>query len=407
MKNSDITFIQGGITAVPGITAAGIFCGIKKKEARDLALVRSVPPAVAAGVFTTNVVVSPSVTLCREHLERSDKTEAILVNSGNANACTGEKGLSDAREITRLAAGSLGSSPESILIASTGVIGVPLPMDAIRKGIPVLVKSLSPTGGGEAAQAIMTTDLVSKECAVAYEWKGRKITIGGMTKGSGMIHPNMATMLAFIATDLSIAKNILGKVLKEAVDLSFNRITVDGETSTNDTVLCLANGAAKNLEITGEGEDLDAFRKALTAVCLELAASIVRDGEGATKFIEMEVVGAETDAGAEAIARRVANSLLVKTAFFGRDPNWGRILAAAGAAGVSFDPSECDLFFGDVAVMREGSPVGGVDASRLKDIMAQKEIKVRLKVGNGSGRAMVYTTDLSYDYVKINAEYTS
>jgi glutamate N-acetyltransferase/amino-acid N-acetyltransferase len=403
----EINPINGGITAVKGITAAGISCGIKKTGKKDLALVRSNPPAVAAGIFTTNMVVSPSVSLCKENLIKSEKTQAIIVNSGNANACTGGQGFKNAVEITGLVAQNLGVPSESILIASTGVIGVPLPMECFRKTISGLVEKLSQQGGNDAAQAIMTTDLVSKECAVEYEFGGRKITVGGMAKGSGMIQPNMATMLAFIATDILIEKKILQKVLKEAVDVSFNRITVDGETSTNDTVLCLANGLAGNDTVIGEGEGLNAFRKALEVVCLDLAKAIVRDGEGATKFIEICVTGTKTDSEAERIARRVANSMLVKTAFFGCDPNWGRILSAAGIAGVEFDPAESELFFEDVKIMEKGRPVADADKAVLKKVMERKEIRVLLRVGKGEGSASVFTTDLSYDYVKINAEYTS
>ncbi|MBI5184355.1 MAG: bifunctional glutamate N-acetyltransferase/amino-acid acetyltransferase ArgJ [Nitrospinae bacterium] len=399
--------IKGGITAVKGITAAGISCGIKKTGKKDLALVRSNPPAVAAGVFTTNIVVASSVRVCRENLSRSEKAQAIIANSGNANACTGEQGLENTVEIIRLAAASLGVPPESVLIASTGIIGVQLPMECFRKGIPDLAGRLHEEGGSEAAQAVMTTDLVPKECAVEYEFRGKKITVGGMAKGSGMIQPDMATMLAFIASDISIEKKLLQKVLKEAVDVSFNRITVDGETSTNDMVVCLANGLAGNSEIREEGEELDAFRWALETVCLDLAKAIVRDGEGATKFIEIRVTGTGTDSEAERIARRIANSMLVKTAFFGKDPNWGRILAAAGTAGVAFDPDGSELFFEDVKIMEKGCPSADVDKASLKKIMEQKEINVLLRVGRGEGTASIFTTDLSHGYVRINAEYTT
>ncbi len=399
--------ISGGITSVPGITASGISCGIKKEGKKDLALIYSNPPAVAAGVFTTNIVVSPSVTVCRENMKKTEVTRAIVVNSGNANACTGAKGYKNAREITRLVAESSEISPESVLMASTGVIGVPLPMEPIENGLETLVKGLSDMGGCDAAEAIMTTDLVPKEYAVEYEYGGKKITVGGMAKGSGMIQPNMATMLAFIASDISISKEILQKVLREVTDLTFNRITVDGETSTNDTLLCIANGSVGNIKINTEGEELSAFKEALTQVCLNLAQAVVRDGEGATKFIEICVSGMETDVEAEQIARNIANSLLAKTAFFGEDPNWGRILSAAGSSGVTFDPKTAELHFGNVLVMKNGGSVEGVDQAALKEVMKKKDIRVLLNIGQGNGNASLFTTDLSYDYVKINGEYTT
>ncbi len=404
---NNILIIKGGITAAKGITASGIPCGIKKDGLKDLALIRPNPPALAAGVFTTNLVVSPAVTVCEENLKNSEMIHAVIVNSGNANACTGKAGYENALKMTRLTAQELNVSAESILTASTGVIGVPLPMEPIKNGMAVLIQNLSRNGGKDAAEAIMTTDLLSKEYAVEYEHEGKKITVGGMAKGSGMIQPNMATMLAFIATDVSIKKKALQAVLSEIAGTTFNRITVDGETSTNDTVLCLANGLAGNKEIPGEGRGLDSFKNALKTVCLELAKAIVRDGEGATKFLEISVVGTETDAEAEKMARKIANSLLVKTAFFGKDPNWGRILSAAGNSGVRFDPLKADLCFGELTVMKEGSPVDKVDMDSLKKVMDQKEIGVSLKVGNGDGKASVFTTDLSYEYVKINSEYTS
>jgi len=402
-----LSFIKGGITAAPGIFASGISCGIKDRGLKDLALVQSVPPATAAGVFTSNLVASPSVLVCKENLSQSSRARAIIINSGNANAGTGEKGRKDATEVTRLLGLELGLPPESVLLASTGVIGVLLPMDRIKAGLSGLVKKLSSDGGRDAAEAIMTTDTKPKEFAVEYEHGGHKITVGGMAKGSGMIQPDMATMLAFLSTDIRITKPLLQRVLRKSVDATFNRITVDGETSTNDTALCLANGLAGNQEITEEGEALTAFRQALETVCLELAKAIVRDGEGATKFIEMTVAGAETDAGAYRIAKKIANSLLVKTAFFGQDPNWGRIISAAGSAGVPFAPTESELSLGGVRVMAGASPVPGYNRELLKEIMGGREIACLLKVGQGPGRATVFTTDLSYGYVKINAEYTS
>lgn len=404
---SAIKTFNGGITAVQGVTASGIPCGIKKDGKKDLALLRFDPPSVAAGVYTSNRVVSPSVLVCKENASTGKKINAVIVNSGNANACTGENGYKNAKEITRLLSNNLGNlDPESILIASTGVIGVPLPMEKIREGIPILAEKLSPEGGKDASEAILTTDLVTKEYALNYECKGTRITMGGMAKGSGMINPDMATMLAFLTTDVSIHPKTLQKTLEEVAHETFNRITVDGETSTNDTVLCLANGLAGNAEIREEGEELTAFKKALRVICLELAKKIVKDGEGATKFIEINVTGAQSEKDAARVAGKVANSLLVKTAFFGKDPNWGRILSAAGSSGAQLDPLESELAFEDITVMKGGMPVE-TDLSILKKVMDRKEIRVFLKIGKGEGGAVIYTTDLSYDYVKINSEYTS
>jgi glutamate N-acetyltransferase/amino-acid N-acetyltransferase len=330
----------------------------------------------------------------------------VVAHAGNANACTGEQGLINAREMQRLTAVSLHCSPDQILVLSTGVIGVQLPMEKIEAGIVGAVERMGAGGqasGGEgAARAIMTTDTTPKHVAVQAALPGGTVTVGGMAKGSGMIHPNMATMLAVMTTDAAVAADVLAGVLKTAVNHSFNRITVDGDTSTNDTVILLANGASG---VVGDAAGLEAFQGAVTAVCTELAKMIVRDGEGASKFVEIRVTGTATTAEAHQIANTIATSPLVKTAFAGGDPNWGRILAAAGRAGVTFDQYACALWIGDgLQLLRHGTPTDFSEAAATA-VFAQPEIKLHLAVGNGTGEATVWTCDLTHDYVTINADY--
>jgi glutamate N-acetyltransferase/amino-acid N-acetyltransferase len=397
--------IKGGITAVKGIAASGIHCGIKKSKA-DLALIVSENPAAAAGVFTTNKVKAAPVLVSMEHVMQ-EKTKAIIANSGSANACTGEAGLKDAKEMVRLVAKELKTSPKSILIASTGAIGKPLPMEKIKKGIPVLVKELDQDGGKRAAEAIMTTDTFSKETAVEYVDSGKAIRIGGMVKGAGMICPHMATMLSFIASDVVITKELLQKALKKSADRSFNMITIDGDQSTNDTVICLANGMAGNRMIDKPGKGLQLFQEALDLVAKNLAKMIVQDGEGATRFLEIKVKNAKSFQDAKKVAFSIANSNLVKTAFFGEEFNWGRIIAAAGSSGVDLDFSSMSLFFGDIQVIKKGKILYLSENPDIQKVLKAKGIKIILDIGRGKKEAVVWTTDLSYEYVRINAEYIS
>jgi glutamate N-acetyltransferase/amino-acid N-acetyltransferase len=404
MKRGVFRKVTGGITAPRGFLAAGIHAGIKKPPVRDLALVVSVQDGPVAGVFTNNRVAAAPVLLDRLHLKRGIG-RAIIVNSGNANACTGAPGLSDAEAMARLVAGRLGIDPRTVFVGSTGVIGRSLPMARIRQGIPRLTQQLRREGGRNAARAILTTDLKTKEVAVKAHIAGRTVTVGGMAKGSGMIHPDMATMLAFLTTDAAIEQPTLQRALVSAVSQSFNCISVDGDTSTNDTVLCLANGLAGNPLLRKGSEAFAVFQQMLDAACLSLALQVCRDGEGATKLVRIRVMGARRETEAKQVARTVATSCLVKTALFGEDANWGRIMAAVGRAGVPIDQRRITLSFGDVPIAIEGGTLGRVAEQRIARIARRKEFTIEIDLGQGSAMAQVWTTDLSYDYVKINASY--
>ena len=358
-------------------------------------------------MFTKNAVVSPTVTWCRKVLKSSKTFRAVLVNSGNANACTGPRGMEDCRETAVRLAKKLSISSKEILIASTGVIGVPLPSGKILKAIPALAEKLSASGWGRSAEAILTTDLVAKSASLSYKTGKQKITIGGIAKGSGMIHPNMATMLAFIATDAVIDKKTLHRALVEASEKTFNRITVDGETSTNDMVLVLANGQAGNRSIRPGSSAYRAFVGKLTTLCKDLAHRVVLDGEGATKFVTVRVQGAKAKTNALAIANSVAKSPLVKTALFGEDPNWGRIIAAVGYAGVPVNPDKIKIALNGSLLFKNGVPVRGASQSALRKKMKSKNIVIVIDLQAGRHSDEVYTCDLSYDYVRINAEYTT
>lgn len=390
------------VTYPKGFLACGVRAGIKEQRA-DMALIYSEKPASAAGVFTKNVVKAAPVLIDRERVP-SPNIQAVIVNSGNANACTGEQGLKDARIMTSEVARLLDLREESVLVASTGIIGHLLPMDNVLNGITQAVRSLSLDGWGSAARAIMTTDTRQKEASAQVSIGGVEVKIGGIAKGAGMICPNMATMLAFIAMDAAISPEMLQKSLSKSAEISFNCLTVDGDSSTNDSVIVLANGMAENLPINNESPDLDAFQKALDSVTTSLAKQIASDGEGATKMISISVSGAESFQDARQIAKTIANSALVKTAMFGCDPNWGRILAAAGRAGVDFDPKTVNLFYGDIALLRNGEPIEFPEKA-AHDLLCKKEVDVMLEVGDGPGSATVWTCDFSYDYIKINAEY--
>jgi glutamate N-acetyltransferase/amino-acid N-acetyltransferase len=395
-----------GITAPIGFRAAGLHCGIKKPGLLDLALVVSERSGPIAGVFTTNQVVAAPVTLDRQHLRRG-VGRALLINSGNANACTGRQGMAAAHKTASLVARTLGSPVHEVFIGSTGVIGRALPVDRIVKALPDLFSHLSRTGGAAAARAILTTDLQPKSVVRRTRINGNIITIGGMAKGSGMIHPDMATMLGYLTTDASITRTALQRALAQAVDVSFNCISVDGDTSTNDTVLCLANGMAGNRQIK---EGTSAFRRfvaLLTEACEPLALAICRDGEGVTKVVKIEVTGARTRAQARTVARTIGTSNLVKTALFGEDANWGRVMAALGRAGVPLNPSKISLMFGGVPMVRHGVGLGLGAERRIAKVFKRKEFTITAGLGAGNHRAHLWTTDLSYDYVRINASYRS
>jgi glutamate N-acetyltransferase/amino-acid N-acetyltransferase len=393
--------INGGVTAAKGFKAAGIRCGIKQKGP-DLAVVYSETDCSAAGVFTTNAFKAASVIVNIERL-KSGRARAVVVNSGNANACTGELGLRDARRICEFAADMLGVPEQQVLNASTGIIGVPLPMDKIEAGVKDAVGQLSETGGESASLAIMTTDTVPKTSAYEFEIDGKAVRVGGMCKGSGMICPNMATMLCFITTDASIGSALLGKSLASNVERSFNSLTVDGDMSTNDSLILLANGAS-GATVTAGSAEYEAFDKALGQVCHDLATACARDGEGATKYVEVHVINAASYSDAKSAAMTIANSPLVKTAIFGEDPNWGRVLCAAGRSSARIVPESTSLYFGDVKIVENGEPLR-LDPDAARKPMLGKDLTITVDLGVGTESATAFTCDLSYDYVKINAEY--
>ncbi len=406
--------IKGGITAPRGFKAAGISCGIKKggkpplkrgaaEAAKDLALIYSEVMAKAAAVFTTNQVKAAPLKVSAEHI-KDEKAQAIVINSGIANAATGKKGLKDAEEMTQATAQILGIEKENVLVASTGTIGTFLPMNKIAEGIKEAKGKLSGEGGGDAASAIMTTDTFPKEVAVELDIGGKRSVIGGMAKGAGMIFPHLATMLSFITTDVAIGGELLKKALKSSIAKSFNTITVDGEESTNDMVVILANGLAGNEEIDKENEDFKKFSSGLDEVTLKLAKMIVKDGEGATKFIEIEVKNALKLEDAKRIAFSIANSLLVKTAIFGEDANWGRIMAAIGNSGVKIEEEKIDIYLGNLKLASKGCGIG-FNGKMAKKILKGKEIKIIVDLNLGEKSAKVWTCDLTPDYVKINAHY--
>ncbi len=395
--------IEGGVTAPLGFKAGGIACGIKKSQKPDLALIVSEVPAFAAGIFTLNVVQAAPVILSKQQL-RNDQARAIIANSGNANACVGQGGIKAAEAMAEAAALFLGIGQDEVLVASTGVIGVPLPVEKIETALATKSNFLSALGSPDAARAIMTTDTFPKEVAVEVQLGGKTVRLGGIAKGSGMIHPNMATMLGFITTDATITPELLKQALRRAGEVSFNRITVDGDTSTNDCLLILANGKAGNEPVRGEGEDYRLFLEALITICQELAKRIAKDGEGATKLVEIRVTGAATEAEAVIIGKSIATSNLVKTAIFGEDANWGRILAAAGYSGIRFNPDLIDIYLGDLLVCRGGTGLE-FDEERAKRILEAKELLITVQMGTGTAEASVWTCDLSYDYVKINGSY--
>ncbi len=400
MADRPTRLIQGGVTSAQGFLASGIHCGVKAQK-KDLAVVFSRVPASAAGVFTSNKVKAAPVLLDMERV-RSGRGQAVVINSGNANAATGEQGMRDAREMGALTAQALEIPEELVYVCSTGVIGRPLPMAPLRRGIPDAVRQLSPDGAA-AAEAIMTTDTVPKTAAVQISIGGQIITVGGMTKGAGMIHPQMATTLTVITTDAAVAAPVLQTALRHAADLSYNRITVDGDRSTNDTILVLANGESGVPEIAGPGEALDAFQTALTQVAQTLAKMVARDGEGATKLIEVTVRGAQSEEDAQRAALAVAASPLVKTALYGRMPNWGRILAAVGYSGADVQPDRVAIRIGGVLVADRGAAAGDGSTDDAARHLAGDEVQVTVDLGLSKGEATVWTCDLTEGYIKENA----
>jgi glutamate N-acetyltransferase/amino-acid N-acetyltransferase len=393
------------VLAIPrGFRAAACSSGIKKSGKLDLALICADKPVECAGVFTTNKVVAAPVKIAESRV-RQGLCQAILVNSGNANACTGAQGLQDARRCGDLVAESLDMAPQMVAVSSTGVIGVPLPMPCFEEHVPALCRMLSHDQFDGVARAMMTTDAFPKMSSRSITICGQEVRLLGLAKGAGMIHPDMATMLAFVLTDAVLADDLLELSLRHAVNGSFNRITVDRDTSTNDMVLLLASGDAENQEISEGSAELELFNGALNEIMLELAKMIVRDGEGATKLVRIQINGAASDDDALVAARSVATSQLVKTAFFGADANWGRIIAAVGYSGADVDLDQVSILFDDVAMVSKGLGLGSEQEAKASEILKKEEFTVTVDLALGEGSAYYYTSDLSYEYVRINADY--
>ena len=409
-QSSSWTPIEGGVTAPSGFQAAGMTAGLKDSGKPDLALVLAPQGAVCAGTFTTSMVRAACVDLCAERLQASEGCcRAVLINSGQANACTGDRGLIDSQRATQVLADRLGVASDQVLICSTGVIGVPIPMQLLLAGLDPLVEALAVDGGSAAANAILTTDLVDKQIAVEAEMEGRIVRIGGMAKGSGMIHPDMATMLGYLTCDAGVPAEAWQAMVRRAVQRSFNAITVDGDTSTNDTFLAFAAGEPL------PAHQLERLEHGVTRVAQHLARSIARDGEGATCLIEVLVEGAASEADALQMARTVCGSSLVKTAVHGRDPNWGRIVAAAGRSGVAFDAQAVSLWIGEHHLMEDGQPLG-FDRTAASTYLRERAsgryleddtVLIRLLIGSGPGEGRAWGCDLSDQYVRINADYTT
>lgn len=399
--------IEGGVCAAQGFLASGVHCGIRKNRTkRDIAMIFSECRATAAAVYTTNLVKGAPLSVTKRHIA-DGYAQAVICNSGNANTCNAD-GIEVAEKMSALAANALGIPTDDVVVASTGVIGQPLPLEPIAEGIPMLVKALSRDGGSDAAEGIMTTDVEKKEIAVEFELGGKICRMGGIAKGSGMIHPNMATMLVFMTTDVAISPEMLRLALSTDIKKTFNMISIDGDTSTNDMVTVLANGMAGNAEICEEGEDFDTFMKALNTLNVYLCRAIAGDGEGATKLLECKVTGAKDEETAKTVAKSVICSSLLKAAMFGADANWGRVLCAIGYSGAELDVNTVDVSFrsekGEIPVCQNGA---GVDFSeeKAKEILLENEIEILVSLGNGVGEATAFGCDLTYDYVKINGDY--
>lgn len=404
--------IEGGVTAAKGFKAAGTEAAIKYQNRKDMAMIYSEVPCKAAGTFTTNVVKAAPVIWDRDIVRGKGTAQAVVVNSGIANACTGDEGMAYCRETAETAGKILNIPYDSVLVGSTGVIGMQLKMDRIKAGIEKLVPALDDSlqAGTEAAEAIMTTDTHSKQVAVSFEAGGKTVTVGGMAKGSGMIHPNMCTMLAYVTTDMNISAELLREAVSGDIPDTFNMISVDGDTSTNDTFLCLANGMAGNPEVTEKNEDYEAFRKALNYVNTTLAKAMAGDGEGATALFEVEVINADTKEHARILAKSVITSSLTKAAIYGHDANWGRILCALGYSGVTFDPDHIELWFGSdagrILIFKNGKAVDYSEEEATK-ILSEKTVHVTADMKMGDASATAWGCDLTYDYIKINADYRS
>ncbi len=405
---SAMRFIRGGVCSARGFRAAGVAAEIKYKGRNDVALLVADAPCAAAAVFTTNRVAAAPVLYDRE-IVKGGKVQAILANSGCANACTGEQGLKDAKLSALVTAGELGIDPQHVLVASTGVIGRPLPMDRLLAGVKRAKAALGRTAahGLAAEKAVMTTDTRPKEACVTTVVGGKKVTVGGMAKGSGMIEPNMATMLGFVTTDAAVSPAMLRRALRLAIAKSFNSLVVDGDESTNDSVFLLASGAAGNAPITRGGADFEAFRAALEAVCVSLARQMATDGEGATKFVTVTVKGAKSERDAARAARAVAKSPLAKTSWFGRDPNWGRVLAAVGYSGAAVEDMRAEVFYDGVWAFRRGEVADEKQLAKLAKVLKRDAFEVVVDLHLGTGESSIYTCDLSLDYVHINADYTT
>ena len=404
--------VEGGVTAARGFYAAATAAGIKKENRKDMAMLYSEVPCAAAGTFTTNLVKAAPVKWDQKQVYEKPCAQAVICNSGIANACTGEEGMACCAMTAEVAAGALNIPEDRVLVASTGVIGQQLPMTAIAEGIRRMAPLLSDTleSGTMAAQAIMTTDTVKKEVAVTFELDGKKVTVGGMCKGSGMIHPNMCTMLGFVTTDVKISKELLQEALSQSIQDTFNMVSVDGDTSTNDTVLLLANGMAGNEEITEKNESYGLFCQALNEVNTFLAKAIAADGEGATALFEVKVIHAKDKEQAVTLSKSVITSSLTKAAIFGHDANWGRILCAMGYSGAQFDPEKVDLYFesaaGKLKIIEDGVAVDYSEEEATR-ILSEKEVTALIDMKMGDAEAMAWGCDLTYDYVKINADYRS
>ena len=403
---SAIALVEGGtVTTVRGFSAGATYAGLKTyaEDKLDLGLIFSEAPCVAAGVFTTSTIRSPSVTVDREHLA-AGKVSGLIVNSGIANTGVGDQGYKDAKEMAAIAARHLGVKPQEILVCSTGIIGVELPMSLVRTGVEKI--QLSAEGGNSVARAMMTTDTRPKEVAVSCEVDGCQVNIGGIAKGSGMIHPNMATMLAFVTTDAALEQEFLQTALKEVADASFNMLTVDGDTSTNDTLVVMANGLAGNRPIAAGSPDAATFKEALLEVCVLLTRELARDGEGASRLIVVEVVGARDKADARKAARTIASSNLIKAAVHGADPNWGRVLMALGRSGAAVEEKSIDLFLNGVCIMEGGTPVP-FHRDVVVALMRGPEVTFRVQLNLGDGEATAWGCDLTEEYVIINSAYTT
>ncbi|MBQ1867885.1 bifunctional glutamate N-acetyltransferase/amino-acid acetyltransferase ArgJ [Selenomonas sp.] len=395
--------VKAGVTFPKGFKAAGVKAGIKKSGNLDVAVIYTEKEAAIAGTFTQNAVAAAPVFVSRD-VVKTGTAHAIAANAGCANACTGEQGMKDALAMQKIAAEALGCAADDVVVASTGVIGVNLPMEKMEKGLKQAVAELDENGSEKAGNAIITTDTYSKACATTVTIGGKEVRFGAIAKGSGMIQPNMATMLCFITTDAAIDSKLLQQALSEIVEVSFNMISIDGDMSTNDMCIVLANGEAGNAKITAVGDDYETFKNALQSICQGLAKRIAADGEGATKFLTVNVKGTKSFADAKTIAMSVAKSPLVKTAFFGEDPNWGRVICAVGYAGVPMDPQKTVVKFGGIPVYANG--VGAAfDEEALRAVMSAHDIVIDIDMGDGEEEATVWTCDFSYEYVKINGEY--